>query len=217
MKEFTALFLKDIKSEYRKRASLNGIFLYVVSTVFVAYLIFNQIEDLNTWLALFWIILIFASTNASIHSFRSESSSEFYYFYGLINPFQLILAKLSFNAILLLIIALFNYFLFSILLDNPVENKSLFLSVIILGSLGLSATLTLVSAIASKTNNNSTLTAILGFPILLPTILTSIKASLLCGLGFGWDEVGVYLISLSLLIVVIVALASVLFPYLWRS
>ena len=69
----------------------------------------------------------------------------------------------------------------------------------------------------SITNNNSTLTAILGFPILLPTILTSIKASLLCGLGFGWDEVGVYLISLSLLIVVIVALASVLFPYLWRS
>jgi heme exporter protein B len=223
-KAFTLLFhsivqllQKDLKTEFRQKATLNGIFLYVVSTVFVAYLIFSSIEDLSTWVALFWIVLLFASTNATINSFKAESGRQFFYYYSLASPLSVILSKMILNALLLSIIALFNYLLFTVLLDNPIENTALFLITVFLGSLGISTTLTMVSAIASKTNNNSTLTAILAFPIMLPTLLTAIKASMLCGLGFGWDECGVYLISLAALNMVIIVLSSVLFPYLWRS
>ena len=64
--------------ELRQKAALNGILLYVISTVFVAYLIFSSLEELSTWVALLWIVLLFASTNASINSFRKEAGREFF-------------------------------------------------------------------------------------------------------------------------------------------
>jgi heme exporter protein B len=209
--------LKDIKTELRQRSAINGIFLYVVSTVFVAYLIFNRIEEMTTWIALFWIIMIFASTNASIQSFKAESGRQFFYYYSLCKPQAIIFSKLIFNGILLTLIACVNLLFFSVLLGNPIENMGIFFLVILLGSLGISGVLTLVSAIASKTNHNSTLTAVLGFPILLPMILISIKASVMSGLGFGWDECGNYLLMMGLINLIIIALSYVLFPYLWRS
>ena len=115
------------------------------------------------------------------------------------------------------LIALINWLFFSVLLGNPLEDNLAFMLVIVFGSLGFSGVLTLVSAIASKTNNNSTLTAILAFPIMLPMLLTAIKASMLVGLGFGSEEWGMYLGLMALINVVIIALAYVLFPYLWRS
>lgn len=191
--------------------------LYVVSTVFVAYLIFSSLEELSTWVALLWIVLLFASTNASINSFRKEAGREFFYYYSLAQPQAIILAKMLFNAILQFIIAALTLLLFSLLLGNPVENMSLFYVVLFLGSLGISTVLSLSSAIASKTNNNATLTAILSFPIMLPTLLTAIKASMLCGLGFSWEDCQVYIVTLGLLNIVIVMLSFILFPYLWRS
>jgi heme exporter protein B len=216
-KEIIQLLKKDILVELRQKAALNGILLYVVSTVFVAYLIFASLEELSTWVALLWIVLLFASTNASINSFRKEAGREFFYYYSIAKPQAIILSKMLFNAILQTIIAALTLLLFNLLLGNPMENNSLFYLVLFLGSLGISTILTLSSAIASKTNNNATLTAILSFPIMLPTLLTAIKASMLCGLGFAWEDCQVYIVTLGLLNIVIVMLSYLLFPYLWRS
>ncbi|MDB9964194.1 heme exporter protein CcmB [Vicingaceae bacterium] len=208
---------KDITVELRQKAALNGILLYVISTVFVAYLIFSRLEELSTWVALLWIVLLFASTNASINSFRKEAGREFFYYYSIAKPQAIILSKILFNAILQFVIVALTLLLFSVLLGNPVENMSLFSVVLFLGSLGISTILTLSSAIASKTKNNATLTAILSFPIMLPTLLTAIKASMLCGLGFSWEDCQVFIVTLGLLNIVIVMLSFILFPYLWRS
>ena len=217
LKHIGLLLHKDLKSEWRQKSAINGIFLYVISTVFVAYLIFNKIEEMTTWIALYWIVLIFAATNASIQSFKAESNRQFLYYYSLCSPQAIILSKLFFNAILILLIALINWLFFTVLLSNPLENNLLFSVVLLLGSLGISGILTLISAIAAKTNNNSTLTAILAFPILLPMILTAVKASVLCGLGFGWEDCKDYIMLMGLINVVIIALSYILFPYLWRS
>lgn len=217
LNEISTLLKKDFKSEFRQKATLNGILLYVASTVFIAYQVFNAIEQMTTWVALFWIILVFASTNASINSFKAESSQAYYYFYSLCNASSIIFSKLIFNASLLLVTAGITFGLFILLMGNPLENIKLFSLVLLLGVLAISSTLTLISAIASKTNNNSTLTAILSFPILLPVLLTAIKASVLCGLGFGWDDCVVYISTLALLNLLTIALSYVLFPYLWRS
>lgn len=211
------LLKKEFLTEFRFKISLNSIFLYLVSTVFIAYLAINQLEELKVWVALYWIILVFAAVNASVNSFRLESGRQFYYYYGLVKASSLIISKLIFNAILILLIAYLSYFLIAILIGNPIENVELFLLVIFTGGISLASVLTLVSAIASKTSQNSSLTAILAFPILLPTLLTSIKASLLCGLGFGWEECSTYILSLGLIFLIILALSLILFPYLWRS
>lgn len=189
----------------------------MVSTVFVAYLIFSSIEELTTWVALLWIIILFAGTNASINNYKNESGRQFFYYYSLSNPRAIVISKYIFNAILLLAVAGLTYVLFNVLLGNPLENISLFVATLFLGTLSIASVLNLTTAIASKTSNNATLTAILSFPILLPTLLTAIKASILCGLGFGWEETQVYLMTLILLNVLVLTLSFLLFPYLWRS
>lgn len=201
----------------RQKTTLHGVLLYVVSTVFVAYLIFNSIETLSTWVALLWIVVLFAGTNASINSFKKEAGRQFYYYYTLSSPQAIILSKMIFNALMLSCISALSYLLFSLLLGNLIENIGLFFLVLFLGTLGISTVLSLSSALASKTENNATLTAILSFPIMLPTLLTAIKASMLCGLGFGWEDCQVYLLTLALLNVVVILLSYILFPYLWRS
>lgn len=217
MNQIISLLTKDFTLEFRQRSTLNGILLYLLATVFVIYLVFSHIDELNLWIALYWMVLIFATINASFNSFKKESGRGYFYYYQLCSASSIILSKLIFNGVLLVVIALINYFLFTLLFENPIENLSLFFGVLVLGSLALSSTLTMVAAIASKTNNNSTLTAVLSFPILLPSILTAIKASVLCGLGFGWDECSPYILTLGLLNLMIIALSYVLFPYLWRS
>jgi len=174
-------------------------------------------DSLSSWIAVFWIILLFAATNASINSFKRESGKQFYYYYMLSSPQAIVFSKLIFNVILLNLVAVISFGLFTFLFENPIENTSLFLLVLFLGSSAIAATLTLVSAIASRTNNNSAITAILAFPILLPSILTAIKASVLCGIGLGWEDVQAYLITLAMLNIIIGGLSYVLFPYLWRS
>lgn len=217
MGAFLQIVKKDLRIEFRQKASINGILLYIVTTVFIAYMIFSAIEELTTWLALFWIILIFGATNTSLNLFKHESGRQYLYYYALLPPKLLMLSKLLINSILILVVALINYFLFVVLLGDPIEDHGIFLVVVILGALGIASTFTLISGIASKTNNNSALTALLGFPVLLPLLLTALKASMLSGLGFGWEDCASYLGVLALLNIVIIALSLVLFPYLWRG
>ncbi len=215
--EIGSLLRKDIQTEFRHKASINGTLLYLISTIFVVYLVFSFIEELHVWIGMFWIVLVFAATNAIGNGFKAEANRQYHYYYYLCNPKSILFSKLVFNSILLTIIGLLSYSLFGLLVGNPIENTTLFLCILILGIWCISSILTLTSAIASRTDNNSTLTAILSFPILLPTLLTAIKASMLSGLGFGWADCQNYMLTLVLLNVVTVALSYVLFPYLWRS
>ncbi|MDB9775295.1 heme exporter protein CcmB [Vicingaceae bacterium] len=217
MKHIISLIQKDFLMEYRQRYAINGILLYVISTIFVAYLIFNILEDTKVWNALFWIILLFSATNATSKSFQHESDSRFLYIYTLISPHSLIIAKTIYNMLLIVFVGLVHLTFFSLLIGNPIENLSLFIAGLVLGSMGIACILTFISAIASKTNNNTTLMAVLSFPIMLPLLLTVIKVSTLAGVGFGFEEGGIYLTVLALINVVILTLAYILFPYLWRA
>ena len=93
----------------------------------------------------------------------------------------------------------------------------LFIALLILAGIGFSTILTMVSAIASKTNNNTTLMAILSFPILVPLLMIVIKVSKNAIDGLAMAESYNYLIILILLNLIVVILSYLLFPYLWRD
>ncbi len=211
---------KEIKIEWRNKYALNGILLYLVSTIFICYLSFNvKTNQLNvvTWNSLFWIIILFASINAVAKSFIQEKQERLLYYYTIISPQAIILARVIYNALLLILVAFLGLFFYSLILGNPIENTWLFAAVILLASIGFSSTLTLISAIASKAGNNQTLMAVLGFPIILPMLLMVIKVSknAIDGLALSasFDE----LITLLAINIIIGAVSFLLFPYLWRS
>ncbi|MEQ9166034.1 MAG: heme exporter protein CcmB [Fulvivirga sp.] len=211
---------KELKIEWRNKYALNGILLYLVSTIFICYLSFNvKSNQLNvvTWNALFWIIILFASINAVAKSFIQEKQERLLYYYTIISPQALIFARIMYNALLLILVALLGFLFYSIILGNPVINTWLFLTIILLASVGFSSTLTLISAIASKAGNNQTLMAVLGFPIILPMLLMVIKVSKNAIDGLELSASLDELITLLAINIIVGAVSFLLFPYLWRS
>ncbi|MBL7888463.1 MAG: heme exporter protein CcmB [Bacteroidetes bacterium] len=210
------LILKEFKLELRNKYALGGILLYVVSTVFVSYLSFKKIIVPATWNALFWIILLFASINGVAKSFIGETRGRLLYMYTLASPQAVIISKIIYNSILLLVISGLCLLVYSLFVGSLIQDIPLFLIVLTLGSFGFASLLTMVSAIASKSNNNFTLMAILSFPILMPLLIVLIKLSknAIDGLE-NWDLN--YLMVLMFINVIIIALSYLLFRYLWRD
>ena len=210
------LVAKELKLEMRNKYALGGVLLYVVSTVFVSYLSFKRIIDPATWNALFWIILLFASINAIAKSFINETRGRLLYLYTLASPQAVILSKIIYNSVLLIVLSGLCLFVYTLFVGNIIQDTALFLLTLLLGSCGFSSLLTMVSAIASKTNNNFTLMAILSFPIMMPLLMVLIKLSknAIDGLErWDWNSI----LVLMFLNVIIITLSYILFRYLWRD
>ncbi len=216
LKQFLLLLHHEFTAEWRQRNAMGGVLLYVVSTVFVAYLTFKRIDPLS-WIALYWIILLFASVNAVAKSFIQNSSGRMLYYYSMANPLALLLAKLTYNILLLWVIQWLAFFVMQLLVGQPIQDVFMFLLSAALAAIGVAAIGTLVSAISHKASNQSTLMAILSFPVLLPVLMLVIKLSknALDGLDrfVSYDEIW----TLAAVDVLVIGVALLLFPYLWKE
>ena len=219
-KELIHLIKHELNLEFKQKQFISSIVLYIVSTIFVCSLSFTSIADTTIWNALFWIIILFSLTNAISKSFLNENSEKQIFLYTLINPRVLILGKIIYNLILSIILVLLSFFIFNFFIQTEgLEgiNYGLFLLAVLLGSTSISSTLTLVSAIAAKTNNNIGILSILAFPILIPSLLLSIQFSNLAIIGGNLDMANQFIVFLSLINLLIIILSFLLFPYLWRE
>lgn len=211
------LLTHELKLELRNRQALMGVFIYSLSTIYITYLSYRQTLDPVTWNALFWIILLFAATNAVARSFLQDSRGLQLYYYTLIPASVLIMARILHNILLLSLIAIVNVLCYSLLFELPIANPGGFLLSLMLGIIGFSGTLTMVSGIASKAQGNAALVAILGFPLLFPLILTVIQAS---GRSIEYQDWALLSPSLAMLFaldVIMLMLSYILFPYLWHE
>ena len=210
------LIIKEITLEWRSKYALNGILLYVVSTVFVCFLSFKSTPPL-VWNALFWIIMLFAAINAIAKSFMQESKGRLLYYYQLASPVAIILSKIIYNIALMLFMASIAFIFYNIVFDNPIEDIPLYLLSVFIGAFSFSTVFTMISAIASKAGNNATLMAILSFPVIIPLLILIIKLSknAMDGLdrSVSLDEIGV----LCAINAIVIAVSLILFPYLWRD
>ncbi len=208
---------KDFRLEWRQRSVLGGLVLYVVATVFICYLSMKQIVDLPTWNALFWIIQVFIAVNGIAKGFLQESRGRMLYYYTIADPRTVILAKIIYGLILMSVLSLFNLVVYSLFVGNPVQDMSMFAVAVLLGSLGFAAVTTMVAAIAAKAGNNPGLVSILGFPVLIPILMTTIRFSKAAMDGLGWAVAGKFALMLAALNLLVIALAYLLFPYLWKD
>lgn len=215
--EIKYLVKKELLLEFRQKYALGGIFLYVASTVFICYLSFRNIIDPPTWNALLWIIILFGSINAVGRSFIQDSRGKQLYYYSLSSAESFILSRVIYNALILLFLSLVSYLCYSLFINNLVKDSLFFFISLIIGSLGFSTILTMISAIASKSNNNFTLVAILSFPLLIPLLITLIKVSKYAVDGLDRALSYPYFAIIIAINIIILALTFILFPYLWRE
>ena len=216
-KNIMALVKKDLLLEFRQQYTFYGILLYVASTIFVLYLAMKQPET-NVWNGLFWMIQLFICINAVAKSFLQEGRGRMLYFYTIAGPRDFIISKLIYNGVLMLMMSLISLLLFTVFLGNPVIDVPRFIGMVCLGGLSLSLVFTLLAAIAAKAQQQAALMAILGFPLIIPQLLLLIKLSKSAfGEVYGYGVVPQIALLLMGLDVLVIALAIILFPFLWKD
>ena len=209
------LIKKDLLLEVRQQYSFYGILLYIIATIFVLYMTIREPEA-KVWNGLFWIIQLFICINAVAKSFLQETRGRMLYFYSIVNPRDFILAKLVFNSVLMLLMSFLSILLFSLFLGNPVQKALPFIGLVLLGGWSLSLVFTFLSAIAAKAQQNAAIMAILGFPIIIPQLMLLMQ---LANTVFS-DKTGIASSTLLLIVmldVLVVMLAVILFPFLWKD
>jgi heme exporter protein B len=207
---------KELLLEWRSKYALNGVLLYVVSTIFVCFLSVVSVNPI-TWNALFWIIMLFASINAVSKSFLQESKGRQLYIYTIASPYALIISKTIYNILLMMLLTIVALGFYMLVFGIVPADLPLYLLATVLGSLSFSTIFTMVSAISSKAGNGGMLMAILSFPVIIPVLIVLIKLTknAIDGLdrSVSLDEMGMLLI----INVLVAAVSLLLFPYLWRD
>jgi heme exporter protein B len=209
------LFKKDLLLEIRQQYSFYGVLLYIGATIFVLYMAIESPES-NVWNGLFWVIQIFISVNAVAKSFLQEGRGRMLYFYSIAGPRDFVLAKLLFNSLLMLLMSLLSLALFSLFLGNPILKAGAFIGLVLLGGWSLSLVFTFLAAIAAKAQQNAAIMAILGFPLIIPQLILLMRLS---NAAFS-ENIPIPVATILLLIaldLMVILLAVILFPFLWKD
>ena len=216
MRQVWTLLRKDLLLEIRQQYSIYGILLYVASTIFVLYLSMGQPEG-AVWKGLFWMIQLFICVNAVAKSFLQEGKGRLLYFYTIAGARDFILSKLIFNALLMLLMSLVSLGLFFYILGDPMGHEGYFVLISCLGGVSLSLVFTFLAAIAARAQQSAALMAIMGFPLVIPQLILLSRVSTIAFEDVLQAGLKGMLLQLAGLDVMIIALALILFPFLWKD
>lgn len=170
----------------------------------------------KVWNGLFWIIQLFICINAVAKSFLQESRGRMLYFYSIASPSDFVLAKLLFNSLLMLVMSLISLLLFTLFLGNPVQKAGPFIGLVLLGGWSLSLVFTFLAAIAAKAQQNAAIMAVLGFPLIIPQLMLLMKLSN-ATFNPALSIPSTTILLLVALDIMIIILAIILFPFLWKD
>jgi len=201
--------------ELRQQYSFYGILLYIGATIFVLFMAIDGPES-AVWNGLFWVIQLFICINAVAKSFLQESRGRMLYFYSIASPTAFVLSKLLFNSLLMIIMSLLSLLLFTMFLGNPILKAGPFVGLVLLGGWSLSLVFSFLAAIAAKAQQNAAIMAVLGFPIIIPQLILLMRLS-----GAAFSPLLSIPMSTVLTLValdaLIILLAVILFPFLWKD
>lgn len=215
-----AVFVKDVKSELRTRYAISSFFLFVVTTISI--LVFSTAGvDFDTSVAagLIWVIMFFGAMTGLGRSFISEeergtvlqlklSSSSTGVFFG----------KLVFNSILSVFLNSFAVVLFYLMFNKiKLNSTGLFAVSYLLGSIGIAAASTIISAIIAKANTKGALFPILSFPILLPLMLFGIESTRMAMDGATFTQVQNNFQLMIAYSGIVIVVSYILFDFLWKE
>jgi len=174
-----AVLAKDIRSEFRTRYAINAIALFAVTTLTaVSFAVGGVGVGANILAALLWVIIYFSAMSGLSRTFvREEESGTAVALRLAAPPNAVYLGKFGFNMVLLLGLEIVIVPMFIVMMDMHVRSWGLFLAVVLVGSLGMSAAATMLAAIVSKANAKGALFAVLSFPILLPLLVVGIHGT----------------------------------------
>tara|TARA_Y100000996_G_scaffold360560_1_gene303048 strand:- start:357 stop:1019 length:663 start_codon:yes stop_codon:yes gene_type:complete len=219
LKNILTILYKDYRIELSQSHLFFSVVLYLLSSIYIIYLAFQPlgVSNIETWVSVFWVIILFGAITVVSKSFFQESYKRNYYYYYLFTPDELIFSKLIYNFIFLFFVSIFSFIFFSFFIGNIIQSSAFFITLLVLGSLSISNCLTLVSAIGYQVKNNSIIISVLSFPVIIPILLILIKISKLSSSEFSFNLIQDDIYLLILLNIIMISITKVLFNFLWRN
>jgi heme exporter protein B len=213
------LLFKDLKSEFRTRYALNSILMFALTTLTVISFSVGRISsDARITSSLFWLVIFFSSMSGLAQVFVKEEESRTVNLLKLsASPRTVLAGKLMFNLVLLLLLEVVIVPLFIIWMNLSISNVWLFLSVLLLGTLGLVCATTITAAIISKSHVKGALFAVLSFPILLPLLIVGIDGTRKSLEGEDFSAGFADLRLLLSYVVVMLVVSILLFDFVWNE
>jgi heme exporter protein B len=213
------LFQKDFKQEFRTRYAINSIILFaVVTLVAISFSIGTYGANDTTKAALLWVILFFSAMSGLAHIFNREEEKHTSETLKLVaTPLMVYSGKLLFNFLLLCLLEIITIPLFFVVMNYTVQSLSIFLLILLLGSIGLSSGATIIAAIISKAGSKGALFSVLAFPVLLPVLITGISATRIIVMQSEVMAVSKEIQMLFAYSVVIITASVLLFDIIWKE
>jgi heme exporter protein B len=112
--------------------------------------------------------------------------------------------------------SLLSLLLFSLFLGDPIQKILPFIGLVLLGGWSLSLVFTFLAAIAAKAQQNAAIMAVLGFPLIIPQLLLLMRLSNAAFAPLLTIPISAVLLLIALDAMVIL-LAFILFPFLWKD
>jgi heme exporter protein B len=207
---------KDIQAELRNRRLISSMGLFALMAVLVFYFTLESRRDVLKAVlpSIVWVIIVFAGTQGLSRSLAAERDSgsldalllapipRAALFYGKF------LGTLLYALLVAVVVAAVASLLFNISLFVP----ALWL-VIVLGTVGFAAVGTLLGCIAIYSDGRETTLPILILPVVLPIIISAVRASTDILNELPFQDWSVWIPSLISVDLIFLALAFVLFDF----
>ena len=218
-----AVFLKDVRIEWRTRVALSALLLFAFAVlVLVGYAVGptrlapEDRPSVNS--VLLWIVLFFSAMSGLSRAFVKEEETGTASALRLCAPpAAIFLGKLLANLVLLGVVTAFVVPLFLALMSFDIAGVPLFVSLLVLGDLGLGAAATFVAAIVAKASSKGTLFAVLATPLLLPPLVAAVSGTRIAAtepaFSAGWEFVRLLVAYVG----VVTTGAFLLFDAVWRE
>ncbi|MFN4768721.1 MAG: heme exporter protein CcmB [Candidatus Kapaibacterium sp.] len=220
MPQYFIILRKDFLSEIRTRQSLSAVLLFVFNAVFLCVLALAGVRvSPEVFSALFWLTLLFGASVGAAKSFvAEEDKGTATYLRFVASASGVFVGKLFYNISLVAVIALFGSLLFLVVFAlTNVANVELFALTAITGAVSVATVLTLCAAMISRASAKNALLPVVAFPILLPVIFLGVDATTMSSSGTPAPYILSNIAVMFAYTVLLVLLALVVFPFVWRD
>ncbi|MGA9116337.1 MAG: heme exporter protein CcmB [Bacteroidota bacterium] len=215
-----AVLAKDLRSELRTRYAVNALGMFVVTTIaIVLFSLGSEGAGADVLAGMLWVVIFFGAMSGLGRSFVAEEErGTAATLQMMASPSAVLTGKLAFNLVLalglnLVIVGLYMLFVAGFRVRAP----GVFACTVVLGSAGIATASTIIAAIIARAGTKGTLYPVLSFPVLLPLLLTVIRATRLAAEGAPFaGAAGEFQVLISYIGVVGIV-SYMLFEHIWKD
>jgi heme exporter protein B len=172
-----AIFLKELKVEFRNKQMINSYFILSLMILASFRFTFSIIDFSLTQLAspILWITFFFSGMFSLSPTYKREieQGTREGLILAPISPSSVFVGKLLTNLLVIFCLELFTLMLFFVFFPVEMPDFSALLTLVVIGTIGIVAMGNIISAIAANLTQSEVMLPVLLIPVLLFTIIMS--------------------------------------------